>query len=275
MINLDYKMESHGFVHIKNVFPRKSIEIVSNYLQQIDFNEKSIEYNNISYDDKNGIIKDLKCETIGMKDYLVGYNFNVNSDQRTVIQMYYTGLDGDAGDVPNPYLGKLCSNDTMRNVKQFSRRNKQMIENILSQTNELYPYLSKYPKHDYTKLFINEPGCKDQELHCDDPEDIEREKMYIIIPLNDCDTDMGTTIFYDANHVGKYLTNDESWYNKGPLENLNGKIKEDFQLAEYNVPFQIGDAVLFFGDSVHRGTCNRSDKNRLFLHLAFRDHSRP
>ncbi len=27
MTNLDYKMESHGFVHIKNVFPRKSIEI--------------------------------------------------------------------------------------------------------------------------------------------------------------------------------------------------------------------------------------------------------
>lgn len=114
------------------------------------------------------------------------------------------------------------------------------------------------------------PNCADQEVHCDLPNATkQRNTIYIIIPLNDCDEHMGTTVFYDDKHVGKYSTKDESWFNKGHLENLDDKMRKEFKLAEYNVPFQVGDAILFFGDSIHRGTRNQSTKTRCFLHVAF------
>ena len=275
-------MESSGFLHFKDVFSRRSIELLYDYVINIDLQEETLKYIHVSYDYNSGVMKTptknaSNSQTFfeNIKEHLNGYNFNVNSNNRIVFQLYNKNQNPDIS-VSNQklpdgtFLAKLYSRESMNFVKNFFAKNKQFIENLVSLNKKLYPYLSIYPVHEYTKLFINRPNCLDQEVHCDQPDEIERNTMYLIIPLNDCDEDMGTTVFYDNRQVKKYFTKgDDSWYNKGLVKNLDNDQKKIFELAEYNVPFQVGDAIIFFGDTIHRGTRNQSKKSRLFLHMAF------
>lgn len=274
-------MESRGFLHIKDAFSRRSIELLFEYFRKIYLQGDEVEYKYVNYDNHSGLISPSTNASHShtflenIKEHLNGYNFNVNSNNRTVFQLYnrhqnpniaITNQKLDDG----THLGKLYSRESMNFVKDFFTKNKKFVENLVSLNKKIFPFLSKYPVHEYTKLFVNRPGCADQEVHCDLPNETEhRNVIYIIIPLNDCNEDMGTTVFYDNKRVGKYFVKDESWFNKGKLENFDQDMKKNFKLAEYNVPFQIGDAILFFGDSIHRGTRNKSDKSRFFLHTAW------
>lgn len=275
-----------GFFHIKNAFSEKSVEILYKCLKIDDVEKSSVKYQWITYNHESDLIKPLRDNETdqqswhfeNMIDYLRGYNFNVNSDQRTVFQLYNRNINPNCtvSDEKLPdgtSLGRLYSNDSIDKVRELFSRNEQFVNNLLSQNKTLYPYMSEYPIHEYTKLFINRPGCNDQEVHCDSPLDNERDSMYIIIPLTDCDEDMGTTVFYEDRRIRKYINTDESWYNKGLVEQLNNDMKNDFESSEYNVPFKAGDAVIFFGDTAHRGTRNRSDKPRLFLHVGLKKSS--
>jgi ectoine hydroxylase-related dioxygenase (phytanoyl-CoA dioxygenase family) len=271
-----------AFLHMKNTFSRRSIELLFDHVKKIHSQEVLVYHKNVSYDENSGSITPLHNQSNSqscfedIKDHLTGYNFNVNSNNRTVFQLYNAIQNrelalNDQKLQDGTVLGRLYSRESMNVVKNFFAKNKQVIENLVCLNKKLYPFLTEYPIHQYTKLFANMPNCPDQELHCDFPDETEhRNTIYIIIPLNDCDKDMGTTVFYDNNYVGKYFVKDESWYNKGKIENLDENVKEEFKLAEYNVPFKIGDAVIFFGDSIHRGTRNQSGKIRYFLHMAWR-----
>lgn len=271
-----------GFVHLQDVFSRRSIEILYDYIGKINFDERLVEFKYASYDEKSGLFKppglvqgfrEPDPKPLTLKDHLTGYNHNVNSDKRCVLQLYnqnHVTVDLTERKLANgTVLARKYTQETVNFLKTFFLRNKQFVENLVVHNKKLYPFLCKYPVHKYTKLFVNEPNCGDQEVHCDQPDQTERDTMYLIIPLDDCDKDMGTTVFYDNKHVGKYFTNGDSWFNKGHVENFDNEMKKDFELAEYNVPFQVGDAIVFFGDTMHRGTCNRSKKSRKFLHIAW------
>lgn len=277
-------LESRGFLHIKDGFSRRSVATLYDHFRKLDLQE-SIKFKYVSYDQNSGLLKnpkkslkvgsDSESSFENLKDHLSSYNFNVNSVERTVIQLFNLRCNSDIA-VSNQklpdgtLLAKLYSIESMNFVKDFFSKNKQLVENVVFLNKKLHPYLSIYPVHKYTKLFFNMPNCADQEVHCDLPiETNHRNTIYIIIPLNDCDEHMGTTVFYDNRCAGKYFTKDESWFNKGHIESLDDNMKHDLKSAEYDVPFQMGDAIVFFGDSIHRGTRNQSKKTRCFIHMAF------
>ena len=275
-----------GFVHIEDAFTRKSIDILHDAFTTIDFEEDAIKFQYVGYDEKSGSITRPTTpdgrlifqglETESLRDHFKAYNFHVNSQGRTVIQLYNEKQNPDLQvseeRLPDGnLLGRVLSTSTMDYVARFFAKNKQLIENLVTRNKKLYQYFREYPVHEYTKLFLNEPGCANQEVHCDKPvEDTRRNTMYVVIPLNDCDEDMGTTIFYDNALVAKYFTGEDAWFNRGNVENFGNEMKKDFETAEYNVPFKAGNAILFFGDSIHRGTRNISSKTRVFLHMAWR-----
>ena len=270
---------SKGFIHISNVFTKKSIDILTNFYVKYNFNEL-IHYDIVSEENFKANINKLdideiidnfrindKQESMGMDIYLSGKNFYVNNDNREVIQLS-TNLNNGLQlfrfvkkEGTEEKFAFIFDRTDIQYVLNFMFINMKYIDNLLTGNNVLYKYLRGYNFID-SKIFINKPGCKNQEIHCDSPNE---NNLLLLVPLSDCDDNSGTTVLFDNEIVAKYLK--PNLYKLGNFE--SDEMKEDFSKSEYKKPFKIGDAIIYNTKTFHYGSQNISDKNRMFLSILF------
>ena len=219
--------------------------------------------------DEDDLIEKFKINSeklsINLFEALHSENYYVNNENRSVTQIS-TNLNSG---IPKYIKHKnesdqqtisIRDNSDMIYLINFIKMNIKLIGNLIF-NNVLHNYLKDYLFFD-AKIFINKPGCKTQEIHADAPNE---DNLLLLIPLNDCDTDHGTTAFYDNAIVQKYAKPD--LWKLGNIDTLESEMKSNFEKAQYKVPFKIGDAVLFNTRTFHNGTCNTSNSNRVFLSI--------
>ena len=109
-------------------------------------------------------------------------------------------------------------------------------------------------------------GSEEQEIHVDGKDDKEGIKeLYLFIPLMDHDKNIGGTIYYDNEIVGKYKKNNKM--NFGYFKDLNGIMRKDFEKARYFNPPVIGDICVHTNETIHGGAENKSQIKRRTLFL--------
>ena len=279
-----FNIHKNGFEHISNVFTEKSIQLLLKSILSIDLDFK-MKYNIVeaeiiekanNYEELLEIISHHKLnEQIQQEsfyDHLRGENFNVNSDNRMVVQLC-SDID-EVNKLPFFKIMKEKYNDTIvarvydlddinYKISMFLKNHK-LIDNIISTNKTLFKYLHRY-KFSFAKLFINNPMCMDQQIHCDEP---LADSLILIIPLNSS-SNTGTTILYDHEIVGKYSKNNVM--KLGYLHDFTDEdMINDFKKAEYKKKFNIGDAILFSTKTFHCGQKNTShNDSRMFLHILF------
>ena len=240
-------LNQKGFIHFKNIFDINEVNNYFKYIKSIDYNKK-IKYN-------TNQITNIKP----LKNYLLGYNPNVSNKNKDVIQLYAIIIN-------ETLTRSLIFKNEKQPIYDMNMTNLQLLtklinNSILSQLlNEYYVLSIKY--------FINKPNSNEQEIHCDDPIKKYGEEIICVIPLN-YNSNGGTTTFYNNEFVNKYknISNKRKLYNIGYFDNLSENIKKDFLNAEYKHIFNIGDCILFKGDTFHNGTKNKSNYNREFLYI--------
>ena len=269
-------LEKNGYVHLKNVFTRKSIDILQNFVISIDFQntmqydivEQSVYENNIS----NGIQYVLKLKQNDIElfttfgDIIEGSNMHANSLKRDVYEL----VPETVRHVERRFISRSCDSDRIyyrifnEESSIFHRdvimKTSKYIHNLIDTNITLYSYL-----HNCTlitaRVFFNRPGCLTQEIHIDD----SVETLVVIIPFTDFNKNSGTTIVYDDHIV------DEQMKDKtiGHFHELSIKRKEKFGMASYKPELNIGDVLIYKSTTYHHGTENISNENRVFLHLIY------
>lgn len=280
---MSHTLKKNGFEHIPNAFTRKSIELISNYFMKSNFSkfEYIIHYDVVLQDDiiKHGKYYDeddfienfkINSEKLSMNlfEALHSENVYVNNENRSVTQistnLIYNGIPkyqkNKNKNESDQQTISIRDHFDLIYVTNFIKMNIKLIGNLIF-NNVLHNYLKDYLFFD-AKIFINKPGCKNQEIHADAPNE---DNMLLLIPLNDCDINHGTTVFYDNAIVQKYAKPD--LWKLGNIDTLEAEMKTNFEKAQYKVPFKIGDAVLFNTKTFHNGTSNTSNSNRIFLSI--------
>lgn len=265
-------LNQKGFIHFKNIFDINEVNNYSKYIKSIDYNKK-IKYNNISY--TNQIIN-IKPMFISLKNYLLGHNHFISNKNRYVIQLYAITFNQrltkpfihyNQINIPtNKRIRSLIFENERPSIYNINMTNLQLLTKLINNSilsellNEYYIMSIKY--------FINKPNSNEQEIHCDEPKNTYGEQIICIIPLN-YNSNGGTTAFYNNEFVNKYknISNKQKLYNIGHFDNLSKNIKKDFLNAEYKHIFNIGDCILFKGDTFHNATKNKSNYNREFLYI--------
>lgn len=241
-------IHERGFLHLKNIFTIKSLDLVSKYINSIRYDDK-IKY----FDKANG-----KQSYETLKDHLCGENYLVHNSSRDVVQIYLENAL-----INNDQSQKIYDEYDVENISELFSKSYKIIANLIEYSNELYRILNSYCLTTI-KVFNNKPKCNTQEIHCDDPND---NAIILLVPLVDCDILMGTTILYDDKFVKKYFKKDQ--YKLGYLEELNDNMREDFLKGKYEEIFSKGDAILFKSTTFHSGSHNMSKDTRKFLHIVF------
>lgn len=246
-MDLTEQLHKDGFIHVTDALTTQSIEKLHEHFRSIDFD-------------------DIRRKING-KDRLDGHNPFINNSGRTVIQVYqYDRLHDD-----NICIGA--------HEREYNLQNKDAIERSVSDSQHLESLLKDY-RLDHAKLFFNHPGCDTQEIHCDFADDFGvRDFLYMLIPLNNCNDNMGTTVFYYSYKVLDYLLaanpfllpiciNEEV---QTIIEDVNSScdLNQVFSDSTYKKSFKIGEALLFLGDTYHQGTSNHSKDIRKFLYTGW------
>tara|TARA_X000000368_G_scaffold302742_1_gene241263 strand:+ start:169 stop:999 length:831 start_codon:yes stop_codon:yes gene_type:complete len=265
-------LNQKGFIHFKNIFDINKVNNYSEYIKSIDY-EKQIKYNNISY--TNQIING-KPMFMSLKKFLLGHNIYISNKNRDVIQLYAIifnerltkpFIQFNQPNIPiNQRIRSLIFENERPSIYNINITNLQLLTTLINNS-----ILSKILNDYYIlsiKYFINKPNSNEQEIHCDEPNNQYGEGIICIIPLN-YNSNGGTTAFYNNEFVNKYknISNKQQLYNIGHVDNLSENIKKDFLNAEYKHIFNIGDCILFKGDTFHNGTKNKSNYNREFLYI--------
>ena len=271
-------LEKEGFLVIPKAFSNKEVNLLSDHFKSVDYDRK-MHFKTIQWDE---VRKDIHEQPSSTEDseslsvFIDGHNVYVNCEGRVVRQLYMPieSVDKFKAAYPerrsedgNYKIVKMFCDESMCFINDFFISNKKLLEKFIF-TNK---YVSKYTQgytHMASKLFVNRPGCKDQEIHSDDL----TPGLILIVPLNDCDNRMGTTILYNDNIVKKY--NDSEELSFGHIESKSASVKADFSKAQTLKYFKAGDAVLFKTTTFHRGTENLSNKDRVFIYMHFTKPSR-
>ena len=271
-------LETNGYVHLKDVFTRKSIEILRRYFLRLEYQrvmhydivEEGVYVENIS----GGIGNVLKCKVNDHKlettfgEIVEGSNQHANSFNREVYEIIpenvrHVGnhLVTYSRDSRMITYARIFSEDSSLFYRDLLLTSKKYIENIVNMNKVLHPYLSSKYKLITARIFFNHPGCKTQEIHTDDSGDVET--LVLIIPLTDFDVESRTTVIY----VDRIVDEHTKKKSLGQLETLSSERKMKFMRAAYRGEFQVGDVVMYKSTNYHQGTENTSDRDRIFVHL--------
>ena len=128
-----------------------------------------------------------------------------------------------------------------------------MIDNLIFTNSHLYRYIHDHD-HFFSKLFVNKHGCQDQEFHADLLHENYMDDIILLIPLNDCHDQMGTTEIIDNTFLHKYSIEKN---NKTKLIEIQSLLDDDTIVKPYqNIMnqdliksvfqsyFKVGDAIL-------------------------------
>ncbi len=269
-------LDVNGYVHIKNVFTRRSIDILRNFIIGIDFHntmqydivEQSVYEKNIS----NGIQYVLKFKQNDIElsttfgDIIEGSNMHADSLKRDVFEL----VPETVKHVERRLILQSCDSDRLyyrifneeRTIfhRDVIMKTSNYIHNLIDTNKAMYSYINKCTLIT-ARVFFNRPGCLTQEIHIDD----SLETLVVIIPFTDFKKNSGTTIVYD-NHIV-----DEQMKHKtiGHFNELSAERKEKFGMASYKPELNIGDVLIYKSTNYHHGTENCSNEDRVFLHLSY------
>lgn len=238
-------INNKGFLHLRNIFSLRSIELVLKYVTNIQYDYK------INFFDKN--TKSESYETLG--NHLYGNNNTIQKEEkRVVIQLFLENAMID--NTKNRQYDK----EDLEYVQNLFKNSYKIVSNLIECSNDLYKVLHTYCMST-VKIYFAKPDCEDQEIHCDAPNE---DAIILLIPLIDYDLKMGTTVLFDKNYLERY--DKESFFY---FDTIGIESKHDFEKAKYDVNFKVGDAILFKSDTFHFGGKNMSNHDRIFLHLVF------
>ena len=263
-------LNKQGFIHMKNTLSINIIAEIYEYLNNINFNY-------IIYHDKINLIKKRKMNTIPVKmslqTFLDGHNIHIKQYNRKVYQLWLPQFekwkimpifyfDNDKN------IGSLIQDKSMNYVIALCVNNQKVFNKLFTTTN-LQNIFKNYNIMGI-KYFINEPGCDEQEIHTDD---IYGDTIFVTIPLN-FHKNFGTTSVYNNQIVNKYkniyINKKRNLNNIGNINDFNVEEKIDFLKAEYKESINIGDILIFKGDTFHKGGKNLSDETRHFIHITLK-----
>lgn len=288
-ISYQYDLKTNGFTYLPNVFTKKSIEILKKRFENFNF-EKQMHFQICHFDLINKRFYDLPNSHLlseSISNFVRGENYNVNSKSRIVRQLYMEGGIGKYKfKVPEAYthdnryqIAHKYDIDHINNINLFFIQNKQIIDNLIFTNSHLYRYIHDH-HHFFTKLFVNKPGCQDQEFHADLLHENYMDDIILLIPLNDCHDQMGTTEIIDNTFLHKYsieknnktklieiqsLLDDDTI--EKPYQNI---MNQDLIKSVFQSYFKVGDAILLKNSTIHRGTKNISSHDRIFIHVSLR-----
>lgn len=285
-----YDMKTNGFTYLPNVFTPKSIKLLKRRFDNFNF-EKQMHFQICHFDCINQSFHDVPNSVSlsqSIADFVRGENYLVNSKSRTVHQLYSEGGCGIYRfKVPEAYtpdgrfqVAYRYDEDDITYINRFYLQNKQMIDNLIFTNSHLYKYVHDHDQF-FSKLFINKPGCQDQELHADLLNEYYMNDIILLIPLNDSYEQMGTTEMLDDAFLHKHSV-DKNNKNKlievqslldDSIEKPNHVqeiIRQDLNKSKFRVYFKLGDAILLKNSTIHRGTKNISSNDRIFIHVSLR-----
>lgn len=188
------------------------------------------------------------------------------------------------------HLEKICPFERQYNYKQINYKqinsiimeHFQFIQSLLRPI--IYTKLDKLVKRlfgknsfkwNISRITIMDiySGSEEQEIHVDGVDDPGTHQIYVLIPLVDHDQNLGGTIYYDNEIVGKYHS--QGKMNFGYFKDLNKTMKTDFEKAKCFNPPLIGDITIHTNKTIHGGAENKSGDRRcrriLFLILTVYD----